>query len=87
MLGRELMASFGRIAAANGSRLELLSESDTAVRFGYTAGTDAACESGVCVLPHFELQQMMREWMARRRPEVTVTVVPTGQQGASAAGD
>jgi hypothetical protein len=73
-LATELVAQFARIVRSDGGQLTILQDDEAVVRLGYVAGHDAECESGACVLPHFELQTMMREWLARRAPGAKVTV-------------
>jgi hypothetical protein len=72
----EILASFTRIARVNGGALSLLSQDGNHYRFIYDGGVDESCDSGACVLPHLELQQMMREWLQRRDPAAVLTVIP-----------
>lgn len=68
------MASFGRIAAADGGQLEVISETETCVRMGYRSGVEADCADGVCALPQAELEAMMRAWIARKAPDMKLEV-------------
>jgi len=70
----QLMASFGRIAAADGGQLEVLSEDDSCVRMGYRSGAEADCADGVCSLPQAEIEAMMRAWLARKAPDKKLEV-------------
>jgi hypothetical protein len=73
-IARQLIASFSRIAAADGSRIELLVVEETRITVGMHPGTADPCESGTCILPQAELQQMMAEWLSRRAPDASVSV-------------
>ncbi len=70
----QLLASFTRIAATDGGRIELIDGEGARIIIGLTPGDAAPCEDGACVLPHSELQQMMSEWLSRRAPDRSVTV-------------
>lgn len=70
----QLIASFGRIAAADGGHLEALSESETVVRMGYRSGAPADCADGICALPHAEIEAMMLAWLARKAPQIRLEV-------------
>ena len=70
----QLMDSFARIVRADGGTLALISEQEDRIELGYTPGHDPDCETGACVLPHVELQDMMTEWLSRRAPGTAVVV-------------
>ena len=72
----QLVANFGRIAAADGGRLEVLGETGTCVRMGYRSGGEAHCTDGVCTLPQAELEAMMRAWLERKAPDVQLEIEP-----------
>jgi hypothetical protein len=61
-----------------GGTLTLLSEEPGLIRIGYRAGKPLDCDSGTCVLPHAEIQQLMSETHASRDPNQAVEVVPIG---------
>lgn len=73
-IARQLVDSFARIVRGDGGSIEILSAEDDRIVIAYAAGFDEACESGACVLPHLELQEMMREWLSRRAPDCSVVV-------------
>jgi hypothetical protein len=73
-ISRELLDSFARMVRSDGSRIEILSDDEASIIIGYRPGSDEACASGACVLPHLELQEMMREWLGRRAPQMSVSV-------------
>ena len=73
-IARQLVDSFSRIVRSDGGAIEIASASDGWIVVNYIQGADSACESGACVLPHLELQDMMREWLSRRAPDCSVTV-------------
>jgi hypothetical protein len=75
-IANQLLASFERIAAADGGTLALLGESEQAIRMGYRSGAEADCDNGVCMLPHAEIEAMMRDWLARKAPDLRLEVVP-----------
>ena len=75
-LAAELVNQFARIVRSDGGQLVILEDGEKAVRLGYVSGSDPNCDGGMCVLPPAELQVMMREWLARRAPDATVTVQP-----------
>jgi hypothetical protein len=74
LIADQLMASFGRIAAADGGQLEVLAEDDACVRMGYRSGVEADCADGVCALPQAEIEAMMRAWLARKAPDKKLEV-------------
>lgn len=73
-VARQLLDSFARIVRSDGGSIEIVSAEDDKIVIAYAAGTDEDCESGACVLPHLELQDMMREWLSRRAPGCSVVV-------------
>jgi hypothetical protein len=75
-IAAQLLASFERIVASDGGTLALLAESDEAIRMGYRGAAEADCENGVCLLPHAEIEAMMRDWLARKAPALRLEVVP-----------
>lgn len=77
-LAERLIASFGRIASADGGELRLIAADAQHIRLGYRSGADAGCESGACMLPPAELQEMMRGWLARVAPDMRLSVEPIG---------
>ncbi len=70
----ELVAAFARIIRMDGGDIRILDAEGAAIRLAYTPGTDEECTTGACVLPHLELQEMMREWLARRDPAASVSI-------------
>ena len=74
-VAQQLLESFARMVRADGSQIEIVSEEPERITIGYRPGeVGPDCESGACILPHVELQEMMREWMSRRAPGRTVSV-------------
>ena len=73
-IAEQLVANFSRIAASDGGSLELVEESGSTIRLAYRPGAAADCEQGVCTLPQPELEAMMRAWLARKAPDVTLEV-------------
>ncbi len=73
-IGEQLLANFARIAASDGGSLTLLEETAGAIRIGYRPGGEADCDDGVCALPQSELEAMMRAWLARKAPDVTLEI-------------
>jgi hypothetical protein len=73
-IANQLLASFGRIAASDGGELSLVSESDAAIRLRYRSGVEADCADGVCALPQDELETMMRDWLARKAPQMRLEI-------------
>jgi Fe-S cluster biogenesis protein NfuA len=73
-VARQLVDSFARIVRSDGGAIEIVSAQDDRIVVAYTAGVAEECESGACVLPHLELQDMMREWLSRRAPGCSVVV-------------
>ena len=70
----QLLASFARIAASDGGSLQLVEENGSTITLAYRPGTEADCEQGVCALPQTELEAMIRAWLARKAPDVTLQV-------------
>ena len=73
-VAKQLVDSFARMVRIDGGSLQILSVEGSNIRLGYTPGVDPECASGACVLPHLELQEMMREWLSRRDPGANVSV-------------
>jgi hypothetical protein len=73
-LADTLVAQFERMVRRDGGELSLLGVEGGVIRVGYRMGADPECESGACVLPHVELQQLMNETVARRDPSMKVVV-------------
>lgn len=82
-IARQLVDSFARIVRSNGGSIEIASVSGGQIVIDYRQGAEELCESGACILPHVELQDMMREWLSRRAPDCSVTVKLAGPQGSS----
>jgi len=74
--GERLVSEFQRMVRRDGGSLTLLSEEPGLIRIGYRVGKPIDCDSGTCVLPHAEIQQLMSETLATRDPHQTVEVVP-----------
>ena len=70
----QLLASFARIAASDGGSLELVEESGSTITLAYRPGAAADCEDGICALPQAELEAMMRAWLGRKAPDVTLAI-------------
>ncbi len=75
-IAQQLLASFARIAASDGGAIELIEETAATITLAYRPGDVADCDDGVCTLPQAELEAMMRAWLARKAPEVTLEIVP-----------
>lgn len=73
-VAQQLVDSFARMVRMDGGSVQILSADAGKIRLGYTPGVDEECTTGACVLPHLELQEMMREWLSRRAPEATVSI-------------
>ena len=71
---QELLRTFGHMAARDGGSLTLAAVDAASIRFRYRPGADPDCAGDECVLPGAELQTMLRETVARRRPELHVDV-------------
>ncbi len=69
-----LVEQFGRIVARDGGQLFLMGVADNVIRVEYRPGGDIECADGACVLPGWELEQLMNETIARRAPELRVAV-------------
>jgi Fe-S cluster biogenesis protein NfuA len=69
-----LVKQFDRMVKRDGGSLSLLGVEDGVIRVGYRLGPDPSCESGACVLPQVELQELMSESLARRDPSLRVVV-------------
>jgi len=78
MFAEKLVAQFQHMVSRDGGSLTLISQSDELIEVGYRMGADVHCDSGACVLPHVELQELMRQTVARQRPETKVVVQPLG---------
>ena len=74
--GEKLVSEFQRMVRRDGGTLTLLWEAPGLIRIGYRAGKPLDCDSGTCVLPHTEIQQLMSETLASRDPNQAVEVVP-----------
>ena len=73
-IAQDILASFGRIASADGGALALLDESASTIRLAYKPGAVADCADGVCALPHAELEAMIRDWLARKAPDMGLEI-------------
>lgn len=73
-VAQQLVDSFARMVRMDGGSLQILSAEAGKIRLGYSSGVDETCATGACVLPHLELQDMMREWLSRRDPTATVSI-------------
>ena len=80
-----LLSNFGRMVARDGGKLRLLDRQEDRIRLGYAPGHDPECESGACILPHIELQEMIREWAARAAPGTIVSVQLISKEQANDA--
>jgi hypothetical protein len=69
-----LVSQFDRMVKRDGGSLSLIDAEGDVIRVGYKPGIDPSCDDGSCVLPHFELQQLMSETLARRAQDVRVVV-------------
>jgi len=85
-IAQELIDSFARIVRSDGGTIGIISATDERTELAYMPGTDPDCADGACVLPHLELQEMMREWLARRAPG-HVLVIRLAAKGNIAAGE
>jgi hypothetical protein len=73
-LAQSLVEQFGRMVRRDGGELSLLDVEGSVIRVGYRLGADPTCADGACVMPHVELEQLMNETVARRHPDMRVTV-------------
>ena len=69
-----LVSQFDRMVRNDGGSVRLLGVDGDVIRVGYTPGADPTCAGGECVLAHLELEQLMRETLARRDPAKRVVV-------------
>ena len=73
-IAKVLIAQFEHMVRRDGGSLSLIGADDTTIRVGYRMGSDVNCDSGACVLPHIELQELMNETISRRAPTMKVVV-------------
>ncbi len=73
-LARELLHKFEHMTTRDGGSLTLVATDEESIRFRYRPGFDPDCDDDACVLPGAELQTMLRETVARRRPDLRVDV-------------
>jgi len=70
-----LVDRFRRMVARDGGELTVVAADAQTIRVRYRlAQAGPECVDGTCVLPHRELEQLMGETFARRRPGVRVEV-------------
>lgn len=69
-----LVRQFDQMVQRDGGSLTLLGVEAGVVRVGYHPGVDPTCDDGSCVMPQFELQDLMGETLARRDPELRLVV-------------
>jgi hypothetical protein len=71
----QIVQQFGRMVQRDGGSLRLIGVEGNVIRLGYKAGHDPECtDDGACVLPHVELREMIEETLARRAPDMKVSV-------------
>ncbi len=74
-IGQVLVSQFDRMVKHDGGHVTLLDDGADVIRVGYKLGNpDPECVDGVCVMPHVELQELMRETLRRRHPELDLVV-------------
>jgi hypothetical protein len=74
-VAENIVQQFGRMVQRDGGALRLIGVEGNLIRLGYKAGHDPACtDDGACILPHVELQEMIAETLARRAPDMKVSV-------------
>lgn len=69
-----LVAQFEHMVRRDGGALFLLGVDGELIRIGYRMGAAPECESGACIMPHVELEELMNETLARRAPAMKVAV-------------
>jgi len=80
-VAQTLVRQFDRMVRSDGGSLELIAADAGVVRVRYRPGLPPAdCESATCALPGEELEQLMRESLARRDPalRLELEVAPAG---------
>jgi hypothetical protein len=68
---------FRRMVARDGGELTVIAVTPQDIRLRYRAAeADPECADGVCVMPHLELEQLIRETVVRQWPGARVRVEP-----------
>jgi hypothetical protein len=73
-VAEQLVEQFDRMVRRDGGSLTIASLEGGTLRVLHRAGSDAACEGDVCVLPSIEIQQMMTEVLERRGSHLRIEV-------------
>jgi hypothetical protein len=74
-IAENLVKQFDRMVKRDGGGLTLLGVEGTCITVAYRPGVAPDCASGVCIMPHVELQAMMAETLARRDAALSIRVV------------
>lgn len=74
-VAENLVKHFDRMVRRDGGGLALLGVDGTCITVAYRPGVAPDCDSGVCIMPHVELQAMMAETLARRDSSLSIRVV------------
>jgi len=74
-IAEHLVKQFDRMVRRDGGGLTLVGMEGTCITAAYRPGVAPDCSSGVCIMPHVELQAMMAETLARRDSSLSVRVV------------
>lgn len=74
-IAENLVKQFDRMVKHDGGGLALVGVEGTRITVAYRPGVAPDCTSGVCIMPHAELQAMMAETLARRDSSLSIRVV------------
>lgn len=70
-----LVKHFDRMVRRDGGSVALVGVEGACITVRYKPGHAAECDSGVCIMPHVELQALMAEALAQRAPEMSIRVL------------
>jgi Fe-S cluster biogenesis protein NfuA len=74
-VAESLVKQFDRMVKRDGGSVSLLDVQGTRITVAYRPGAAPDCGTGVCIMPHIELQAMMSETLARRDPTLSILVL------------
>lgn len=73
-LASRIIDDFRHMVERDGGTLTLDAADDSEITLRYCRGGDPECADGACVLPGADIEQLIRETLARRAPGVRVVV-------------